>query len=126
MGQDQCVFDSAVLDIDDNVLTQKFMKGVSHVAAFGREIGIPTEAGLPHMICNAFKNIVATVAELDVDVSASEKLSEIVAILKDPEALAAMKAAASAGPAAGGSGGGAAAPAAAAAAPVEEEEEDDM
>lgn len=124
--QDKCVFDAAVLDIDDAVLVGKFMKGVSNVAAFGREIGIPTEAGLPHMICSAFKNIVSVVADLDVDVSGSEKLAEIVAILKDPEALAAMKAAAAAGPASGGGGGdagGAAAPAAAAAV---EEEEDDM
>lgn len=125
--QDKCVFGAAVLDIDDNVLAAKFMKGVSHVAAFGREIGIPTEAGLPHMICSAFKNIVATVAELDVDMSGSKELGDIVAVLKDPEALAKMKAAAAAGPASGGSGGGgggAAAPAAAAA--VEEEEADDM
>jgi len=124
--QDKCVFDAAVLDIDDNVLVQKFMTGVSHVAAFGREIGIPTEAGLPHMICSAFKNIVATVADLDVDLSGTKELAEIVAILKDPEALAKMKAAAAAGPASGGAAGasgGAAAPAAAAAV---EEEEDDM
>jgi len=122
--QDKCVFDAAVLDINDSVLVTKFMKGVSNVAAFGREIGIPTEAGLPHMICSAFKNIISVVADLDVDMSGSEKLAEIVAILKDPEALAAMKAAAASGPASGGGGasGGAAAPAAAAA--VEEEEEE--
>lgn len=127
--QDKCVFDAAVLDIDDNVLVGKFMKGVSHVAAFGREIGIPTEAGLPHMICSAFKNIVATVADLDVDMSGTKELGDIVAILKDPEALAAMKAAAASGPASGGGGGGAAAgggAAPAAAAAVEEEEADDM
>ena len=127
--QDKCVFDAAVLDIDDSVIITKFMNGVSHVAAFGREIGIPTEAGLPHMICGAFKNIVSVAAECDgVDFSASEKLAEIIAILKDPEALAALKAAAAAGPAAGGgggaaSGGGAAAPKAAV---VEEVEEEDM
>ena len=125
--QDCCVFDAAVLDIDDTVIVTKFMAGVANVAAFGREIGIPTEAGLPHMICSAFKNIVSVVSELDFDCSASEKLAEIVAILKDPEALAAMKAAAASGGAASGGGaaaaGGAAAPAAAAAV---EEEEDDM
>lgn len=124
--QDKCVFDAAVLDIDDNVLAGKFMSGVSHVAAFGREIGIPTEAGLPHMICSAFKNIVATVAELDVDMSGTKELGEIVAILKDPEALAKMKAAAASGPASGGSGGGGGGAAPAAAAAVEEEEAEDM
>jgi len=121
--QEGSVFDAAVLDITDDVLVGKFMNGVANVAAFGRELGIPTEAGLPHMFCNAFKNIVALVA--DIDFSAGEKADEIKAILSDPEALAAMKAAAAAGPAASG-GGNAAAPAAAEAAPAEEEEEEEM
>merc|ERR1712061_871755 len=99
------------------------MTGVSHVAAFGREIGIPTEAGLPHMMCNAFKNVVATVAEIGFTF---KEVQEIKDILSDPEKLAAMKAAgaaASAAPAAGGAGGAAAA---AAAAPEPEEEEEEM
>merc|ERR1719282_1862361 len=119
--QDGAVFDAAVLDIDDSVLTAKFMTGVSHVAAFGRELGIPTEAGLPHMMCNAFKNIVGTIAETDFTF---EEVAEIKAILSDPEALAKAKAAAAAGPAAGGgaaASGGGNAGAAAAAAEVEEE-----
>jgi len=118
--QDGAVFDAAVLDIDDAVLMTKFMTGVSHVAAFGREVGIPTEAGLPHMMCNAFKNIVATVA--DIDFFAGDKAQELKDILSDPEKLAAMKAAgasSAAAPAAGASGG------AAAAAKVEEPEEEE-
>jgi len=118
--QDGAVFDAAVLDISDAIMVQKFMTGVSHVAAFGREVGIPTEAGLPHMMCNAFKNIVATCADIDF---VFEEIKEIKEILADPDKLAAMKAGAAAS-AAAPSGG--AAPAAAAAAPVEEEEEDDM
>lgn len=119
--QEGAVFDAAVLDITDDVLVSKFMTGVSNVAAFGREIGIPTEAGLPHMLCNAFKNIVATVVDIDFTF---EQCAEIKATLSDPEKLAALKAAAAAAPAAGGAGG--AAPAAAAAAAPVEEEEDDM
>jgi len=122
--QEGSVFDAAVLDITDEVLMTKFMTGVNHVAAFGREIGIPTEAALPHMMCNAFKNIVATVAEIDFNF---KEVEEIKAILSDPEALAKAKAAAASGgaaaPAAGGASGGAAA---AAAAPEPEEEEEDM
>jgi len=119
--QDGAVFDAAVLDITDEVLVQKFMTGVSNVAAFGREVGIPTEAGLPHMMCSAFKNIVAAVADIDFTF---EEVAEIKAILSDPEALAAMKAGAAS--AAAAPAGGAAGGAAAAAAPVEEEEEEDM
>jgi large subunit ribosomal protein LP0 len=119
--QDGSVFDAAVLDITDDVLVAKFMNGVANVAAFSREIGVPTEASLPHMMCNAFKNIVAAVADIDFTF---EEVQEIKDILSDPEKLAAMKAgaaAASSAPAAGG-----AAPAAAAAAAVEEEEEEEM
>jgi len=119
--QDGSVFDAAVLDITDDVLVGKFMNGVANVAAFGREVGIPTACGLPHMMCNAFKNIVATVAEIDFTF---KEVQEIKDILSDPEKLAAMMAgaaAAAAAPAAGAAGA-----AAAAAAPVEEEEEEEM
>lgn len=119
--QDGSVFDAAVLDITDEVLVTKFMNGVANVAAFGREIGIPTACGLPHMMCNAFKNIVATVASIDFTF---EEVAEIKAILSDPEALAKMKAGAAAAAAAPAAGAGGAAPAAAA--PVEEEEEEEM
>merc|ERR1719449_355255 len=100
--QDGAVFDAAVLDISDDVLMTKFMNGVSHVAAFGREVGIPTEAGLPHMMCNAFKNIVSTI--IDIDFSAGEEADKVKAILSDPEALAAMQAAAASSGGAGDSG----------------------
>merc|ERR1719221_157204 len=54
--QDGSVFDAAVLDISDSVLITKFMAGVANMAAFSRELGIPTEAGLPHAFGNAFRN----------------------------------------------------------------------
>jgi len=113
------VFDSKVLDITDESLEEKFFAGVSNVAAFGREIGIPTEAGLPHMFAEAFKNITGLVADLDFDFPEMEKGREF---LKDPSAFAAANVGSG-----GGGGAAAAAPAAAAAAaPVEEEEEEDM
>jgi len=122
--QEGQVFAAEVLDIDDSVLIPKFLNGCSHVAAFGREIGVPTEAGLPHMMTKAFKNMVSCIVE--VDFPAGEKIMEIKDILSDPEKLAAMKAAASSGGGGGSSGGGAGGAAPAAAAAVEEEEEEDM
>lgn len=119
--QDGSVFDAKVLDITDDVIIQKFMNGVSNVAALSREIGIPTEAALPHMMCNAFKNIVATVATIDFTF---EEVQEIKDILSDPEKLAAMKAAAASGGGGGAAAGAGGAAAPAAAAVVEEEEED--
>merc|ERR1719324_315494 len=103
--QDGCVFDAAVLDINDAVITAKFMAGVANVAAFSREIGIPTEAALPHMMVNAFKNLVSVGAEIEFE-QGEGKYGETVAILKDPGAMEALKAAAASSGGGGASGGG--------------------
>jgi len=117
--QDGEVFAAAVLDIKDDVLIQKFMAGIANMAAFSREIGIPTEAGLPHMFGNAFRNVASLVADLDFTFA---EVDEVKKFLADPDAYATANPV-SAAPAAGG----AAAPAAAEAkkAVVEEEEEEE-
>merc|ERR1719517_268576 len=114
------VFDAAVLDIKDDALIAKFLSGVANMAAFSREVGIPTAAGLPHAFGNAFKNVAALVGEIDFEFKEVEEVKKFFA---DPEAYAA------ANPGGGGGGGGGAseAPKAAAkAAVVEEEEEEDV
>merc|ERR1719213_354892 len=95
--QDGSVFDAAVLDISDSVLVQKFMAGISNMAAFSRELGIPTEAGLPHAFGNAMKNVAALVADIPFTFKEVEKVKQF---LEDPEAYAAANPAAAA-PAAG-------------------------
>merc|ERR1719305_1698288 len=116
---DASVFDAAVLDIKDDALISKFLSGVANMAAFSREIGIPTEAGLPHAMGNAFRNVASLVAEADFTFKEVEKVKEFLA---DPEAYAAANPVASSGPAQSSSN----APKEAAAAVVEEEEEEDM
>jgi len=120
--QDGSVFPAEVLDIQDHVLIQKFMAGIANMAAFSREIGIPTEAGLPHAFGNAFRNVAALIADVDFTFKEVETVKQF---LEDPEAYAKANPVAAA-PAAGG---GAAAPADAKkedkpAAEEEEEEED--
>jgi len=34
-----------VLDMSQDMLIQKFLAGIANMAAFSREVGIPTEAG---------------------------------------------------------------------------------
>merc|ERR1719460_3258359 len=112
--QDGGVFPAAVLDIQDSVLMGKFLAGVNNMAAFSRELGVPTEAGLPHAFGNAFKNVAALVGEVDFDV---KELEDVKKFFADPDAYAAANPAASSGgpaPAAAATAG-----AAAAAAPVE-------
>merc|ERR1719225_779783 len=100
--QDAAVFDAAVLDIKDDVLIQKFLGGIANMAAFSREIGIPTEAGLPHMFGNAFRNVASLVSEIDFTFPEVEDVKKFLA---DPSAYAAANPVAAAGPAASGDGG---------------------
>jgi len=103
------VFDAAVLDITDEKVMSMFMGGVANVAALSREIGVPTEASLPHAVSAGLKNMAALCADIDYTFPEIQALKDFLA---DPSAFA--SAAASAAPAA-------------AAAPVqEEEEEEDM
>merc|ERR1712066_277776 len=116
--QDATVFDAAVLDISDDVLIGKFMSGVANMAAFSREIGIPTDAGLPHAFGNAFKNVAALVGDIDFDF---KEVEEVKKFLADPDAYAAANPVAAA-PAASAGG---AAPKAEQKKVVEEEEEEE-
>merc|ERR1719191_1935109 len=68
------VFSAAVLDISDAVLIGKFLHVVNNMAAFSREIGIPTAAGLPHAFGNAFKNIGGLVGEIEFTFKEVEKV----------------------------------------------------
>jgi len=123
--QDASVFDAAVLDISDAVLIGKFMSGVANMAAFSREIGIPTEAGLPHAFGNAFKNVAALVGDIDFTF---KEVEEVKKFLADPSAYKAANPGAAAAPAGGGGGGGGGGGAAKEdkkAAAVEEEEEEE-
>merc|ERR1719436_1311236 len=118
--QDGSVFAAAVLDISETILMQKFMAGIANMAAFSRELGIPTEAGLPHMFGNAFRNVAALIA--DVDFTFTE-VEEVKKFLADPDAYAAANPVAAA-PAGGGGGDAPAAKKEEKKAVVEEEEED--
>merc|ERR1719444_744736 len=121
--KDATVFSASVLDITDSVLMGKFMSGILNMAAFSREIGIPTECGLPHAMGNAFKNVAALIGEADFEFKEVEEVKKFFA---DPDAYAAANPGGGGG---GGGGGGAAAAAPKAekkAAVVEEEEEEDV
>merc|ERR1719517_189019 len=117
--QEGSVFAAAVLDISDDILIEKFMRGVANMAAFSRELGIPTEAGLPHAFGNAFRNVAALCADIDFTF---KEIEDVKKFLEDPEAFAAANPVAAA-PAAGGDGD---TKTAAKAAVVEEEEEEEM
>jgi len=109
------VFDAAVLDITDAIVVGKFLGAVQNIAALSREIGVPTEASLPHMVSNSLKNIAALCAESDFTFPEIQKLKDFLA---DPSAFASAAAAAAPAAASG------AAPKEAKKEEPEEEEED--
>merc|ERR1711933_715089 len=93
----------------------------ANMAAFSREVGIPTEAGLPHAFGNAFKNIAALIADADFTF---KEVEEVKKFLEDPDAYAAANPVAAAPAAAGAADAGAAKKEEKKV--VEEEEEEDM
>lgn len=79
------VFSPAVLDITDEDLIERFMKGVANIAAVSLAIGYPTVASVPHSIANGFKNMLAIAAATDVEFKEAETIKEF---LKDPSKFA--------------------------------------
>ena len=103
------VFEAAVLDITDAAIHAKVGRALANMAAFSRELGLPTEASAPHAISNVFKNLAALVLEAGIE---------------GVEAVEALKKAAAAAPAAGAAASKSPAKGAAAAPVVEDEEEE--
>lgn len=99
-----CVFDHGsifsvdVLDIDEKYLASKFMDAVRKVAAISLELGIPTQASLPHSIASAFKALVAVTVNLDN--YTFPKADPYKKFLADPSAFAVAAPVAAAGGAA--------------------------
>merc|ERR1719359_2678365 len=88
---------SAVLDITDEVVVTQFFSAVRNIAALSREVRVPTEASLPHMVSNSLKNIAALCAEIDFTFPEIQSLKDFLA---DPSAFASAAPAASSGAAA--------------------------
>lgn len=105
----------AVLDLSDADIEAGIMAGIRQVAALSLGADYPTDAAMPHIIVNAYKNVLAIAVETEYTFEYAEKVK---AYLADPSAFA------SAAPVAAAGGGKAAA--AAAPEPEEEEEEEDM
>lgn len=101
------IFHPSVLDITDEDVRSKFIEGAAIVTMTCLGIGYPTAASVPHMVSNAFRNLLAVAVETDYSFKEAEQIKEMIA---NPEKFASLAAPVAA----------AAAPAAAAAAPVEE------
>lgn len=109
------IFPKEVLDLSDDDIRASFGAGLRQVAALCLGANYPTIAAMPHIMINAYKNVLAIAVETEYSFPQGDKIKEMLA---NPGAFA------SAAPAAGAAKGGAAAAKAPEPEPEEEEEED--
>jgi len=82
---DGSFYDPSVLDLTDDILEAKFRNGINSLAAFSLAIGVPTQASVPHIVANAFKDLLAVAVETGVSFKEAEDTLEY---LKDPSKFA--------------------------------------
>jgi len=77
--EDGATYSSEILDMTADILTEKFLAGVSKVAAISLAIGYPTQASLPHLISNGYKKLVSIALEAEIDIPQVKELKERLA-----------------------------------------------
>jgi len=92
------IFHPSVLDITDEDIRAKFIEGAAIVTMTCLGIGYPTAASVPHMVSNAFRNLLAVAVETDYTFKEAEQIKEMLANPEKFAALAAPVAAATAAP----------------------------
>merc|ERR1712019_297255 len=73
------VYHPSVLDIKPDDLIQRFLSGVTNIAAVSLAIGYPTVASVPHSIVNGFKNVAAVCLSADIDIPEIASIKEYLA-----------------------------------------------
>lgn len=74
------VFSPEVLDLTEDDLIVKFALGVSQVTALSLAISYPTLAAAPHMLVNAYKNVLAIAVETDYSFPLADKVKEYLEV----------------------------------------------
>jgi len=80
------VFSSDVLDIDEQVLIDRFLSGIKTVASISLALKYPTIVSVSHSLVAAYKNVLALSIATDYTFEGAEKVKEYLA---NPEAFAA-------------------------------------
>jgi large subunit ribosomal protein LP0 len=71
------VYKAEVLDLSQDDLFAKWLRGVRHIAALSLAIGHPTAASLPHSISNAMKKMIAICLEIDYGFPAIQMYKDV-------------------------------------------------
>jgi len=78
------VYPATLLNLGHNDVLQMFARGLQRVTTIALEIGFPSIATIPHLIGNAYKNVLAISVETEFEFEGSK---DIKAFLKDPSAF---------------------------------------
>jgi len=73
------IFHPSVLDITNEDIRKKFVEGAAIVTMTCLGIGYPTAASVPHMVANAFRNLLAVAVETDYSFKEAESIKEFIA-----------------------------------------------
>ena len=72
---DGSILTPEVIAISPEDIIKKFQSGVANITALSMELGIPTEASVPYLIANAFKNLAAISLETGYKLPELENLA---------------------------------------------------
>lgn len=86
-------FEPAVLDIDEKVLIDRFMSGITSIAAISLALNYPTIVSVTHSLVNSYKNLIALCLATDYMFEGAQKAKDY---LENPDAFAAVAAPAAA------------------------------
>jgi large subunit ribosomal protein LP0 len=79
-----CIYSSEILDMPEENIVKKFMRGVSDVAALSLAMHYPNQASLPHIVRNAFMSCVAVALETGYDFPQAKPFKDF---LENPDAF---------------------------------------
>jgi len=79
-----CVYDAKITEMTDDDLLAKFSDGISNVAALSLALNVPTLAAFPHVVLNAYKNLLGIAVETDF---VFEQAKTVKNMVENPDAF---------------------------------------
>jgi len=68
------VYDSAILKITNDHMKERLTAGIRNIAAFSIASSIPTKASAPHVVANAFRNILGLSLATGIEIAQAKNL----------------------------------------------------
>jgi len=76
------LYDNGILKINDEYLKKRVEEGIKNLTAFSLAANIPTKASAPHIVSNAFKNIIGLSLSTNVTIPQAKNFTAVSAPAK--------------------------------------------